>query len=84
MVFQGLLYFAKYFACEIFRMRNILAKYSCEIFRNLRHDYANCCFGIKLWYFAHIAHLQYGYKKVINMVFLLLNTHLKILELFCS
>ena len=35
-------------------LRNISqAKYSCEIFRNLRYYYVNCCFGIKLWSFTH-------------------------------
>ena len=35
-------------------LRNIShAKYFCKIFRNMRHNEVNCCFGLKLWYFAH-------------------------------
>ena len=73
------------------------AKYSCEIFRNLPHDYVNCCFDIRLWFFAHkrrqrkkiiVISLIWLQKKwgvlVFWKVFWLRNTDLKILELFCN
>ena len=68
--------------------QNILhMKYSCELFR------ISGCFGIKLWSFTHEKTSKNKYnnhifntitKIMIYTVFWLRNTHLKILELFCS
>ena len=74
-------------------LRNILHEkyFACKIFRNLRHDYVNCCFGLKLWYFAHKKTskkkdnsyiINMITTKMICMVFWLCNSYLKILELF--